>query len=128
MAEGWLRHLAGDRFTIKSGGTSPIPVHHLTVEAMKEAGIDLSAATSKSVFDFREQFEYVVTTCAEAGVDCPNIRGTRGTVHWHIPDPVARATSAPNARAALDAFRRARDLVKSRVEELLSNIQEGKLG
>ncbi len=128
MAEAWFCHLAGDQFIVKSGGTSPIPVHHLTLEAMKEVGIDLSSATSRSVFDFKETFDYVVTTCAEAEVDCPNIRGSRGTVHWHIPDPVARAADAPNAKAASDAFRRARELVKSRVEELLAAIHEGKLG
>ena len=42
MAEGLLRHLAGDRFEIMSAGTEATQVRPLAVRAMDEVGIDIS--------------------------------------------------------------------------------------
>ena len=43
MAEGFLRHLAGDRFEVMSAGIEPIDeVHPCAVEAMREIGIGIS--------------------------------------------------------------------------------------
>jgi len=36
MAEGWLRHLAGDRFSVASAGTHPMGLNPGAVEAMQE--------------------------------------------------------------------------------------------
>ncbi len=119
MAEGWLRHLAGDRFEALSAGTWPVGVHPLTVEVMREAGIDLGAARSRSVGDVPGPFDYVVTTCAEAEADCPNLRGTRATVHWHIPDPVGRAAATLDQAEARAIFRRARERVRRQVRDFI---------
>ena len=67
MAEGLLRHMAGDRFEIFSAGTSPKGMHPQTVIAMKEIGIDVSAQRSKDVREFEaQQFDYVITVCDRA--------------------------------------------------------------
>jgi arsenate reductase (thioredoxin) len=49
MAEGYLRHVAGDRFTAISAGIEPKGLNQLAVEAMSEIGIDISKQTSKDV-------------------------------------------------------------------------------
>jgi len=121
MAEGWLRHLAGDRYEAFSAGTHPYPVHPLTVEVMREAGIDLGGARAKSVDDVPGHFDYVVTTCAEAEADCPALRGHLHTHHWHIPDPVGRAAQTRDTAVQRGIFRRARDLVRKRVEDFLKH-------
>lgn len=52
MAEGILRHDAGEKFEVESAGTRPGKVRPEAVAVMKEIGIDISAQRSKSVDDF----------------------------------------------------------------------------
>jgi len=47
MAEGLLRHDAGDRFEVESAGTKPGRVRPEAIAAMKELGIDISGHRSK---------------------------------------------------------------------------------
>ena len=62
MAEGLLRHDAGDRFEVSSAGIYPSYVRPLAIEAMREVGIDISAQRSKSVEEFVDQnIDYVIT-------------------------------------------------------------------
>jgi arsenate reductase (thioredoxin) len=49
MAEGLLRHLAGDRFDVFIAGTDPVPVHPSAIGAMAKIGIDISAQESKAI-------------------------------------------------------------------------------
>ena len=42
MAEGLLRHMAGDQFEVFSAGTEKTRVHPLAIEAMSEVGIDVA--------------------------------------------------------------------------------------
>ena len=67
MAESWLRHLAGDRFEAISAGTDPQGIHPLTVESMRERGIEVPGQRSKSVENFSGQsFDFVITVCDKA--------------------------------------------------------------
>ena len=52
MAEGLLRHMAGDRYEVFSAGTRPVGLNPNAVEAMSEIGIDISGQRSKSVDEF----------------------------------------------------------------------------
>ncbi len=52
IAEGWLRHLASDRFAVFSAGTHPVGLNPGSVEAMAEVGIDISHHRSKSATEF----------------------------------------------------------------------------
>ena len=62
MAEGLLRHDAGDRFEVTSAGTTPRPVRPEAIAVVRELGIDISRHRSKSVAEFAGQpFDYVVT-------------------------------------------------------------------
>jgi arsenate reductase len=49
MAEGLLRHLAGDRFEVMSAGTEATHVRPLAVRAMDELRIDISGQESKTL-------------------------------------------------------------------------------
>jgi arsenate reductase (thioredoxin) len=52
MAEGLLRHDAGDCFEVFSAGTKPSQVRPEATAAMRELGIDISGHRSKSVDEF----------------------------------------------------------------------------
>jgi arsenate reductase len=55
MAEGFLRHLAGDRFEVVSAGAYPTGLNPDAVEVMKEIGIDISGQYAKDVAQFLGQ-------------------------------------------------------------------------
>src|SRR5579872_869678 len=72
MAEGLLRHDAGDRFEAFSAGTNPSSIRPEAIAAMLELGIDISGHRSKSVDEFAGQrFDYVLTVCDNAKESCP---------------------------------------------------------
>ena len=76
MAEGLLRHDAGERFDVESAGTKPGAVRPEAVAAMKELGIDISGHLAKSVDEFVGQpFDYVLTVCDNAKESCPIFPG-----------------------------------------------------
>jgi arsenate reductase len=107
MAEGLLRHDAGDRFEVFSAGTKPSHVRAEAIEVMRELGIDISGHRSKSVDEFKDQpFDYVLTVCDSAKESCPIFPGQTVTIHHNFRDPAALAGSEVE-RLAL--FRRIRD-------------------
>lgn len=117
MAEGWLDHLAGDRFLVRSAGTQPSRVHPLAIEVMREAGIDISHHRSKSVEEFwGEPFDYVITVCDAAREACPVFPHAGAHLHWSFPDPAAGGGS-PDQQLA--RFRRVRDAIRQRIEDFL---------
>jgi len=72
MAEGLLRHLAGDRYDVSSAGTHPAGLNSGAVAAMQELQIDISAQRSKRIDEFVDQaFDYVITVCDRAKESCP---------------------------------------------------------
>jgi arsenate reductase (thioredoxin) len=75
MAEGLLRHDAGERFEVESAGTKPGQVRPEAIALMKELGIDISGHRSKPVDEFAERnFDYVLTGCDNAQESCPIYR------------------------------------------------------
>src|SRR6202522_1232650 len=72
MAEGLLRHDAGDRFDVESAGTKPTSVRPEAIAVMNELRIDISGHRSKNVDEFAGQkFDYVITVCDNARETCP---------------------------------------------------------
>ena len=105
MAEGLLRHIAGDRFDIFSAGTKPAGLNPHAVAAMAEIGIDIAGHRSKSVDEFAGQpFDCVITVCDRANESCPIFPGAGKRLHHSFEDPAA----APAERQA-EAFRNVRD-------------------
>lgn len=115
MAEGLLRHDAGDRFEVASAGVEPTQVRPLAVKAMNEIGIDISGHRSKSVDEFEGQnFDYVITVCDNANQQCPMFPGNTQRIHWSIEDPAAAVGSQEEQ---LMVFRRVRDELREKLRE-----------
>jgi arsenate reductase (thioredoxin) len=119
MAEGLLRHLAGDRFEVMSAGTEATHVRPLAVRAMDELGIDISGQESKTLQRYLgETFGYVITVCDDANEVCPVFPGARRRLHWSFEDP-AQATGSEEERRRV--FQSVRDQIRERIEgELLT--------
>lgn len=118
MAEGLLRHDAGDKFEVESAGVEPSHVRPQAIEAMREIGIDISGHRSKSVDEFTgREFDYVITVCDNANERCPVFPGKTERIHWSFEDPAA-ATGDEAARLAV--FRRVRDEIRERLRDLIS--------
>lgn len=118
MAEGFLRHMAGDKFEVFSAGVKPTAVNPLAIKVMAEIGIDISKHSSKSVMEFIDQsFDYVVTVCGNAQKTCPVFPGEHEKIHWDLKDPAAVEGSEEDK---LKVFRKVRDKIKSRIVEWLN--------
>jgi arsenate reductase (thioredoxin) len=88
IAEAVLGRQGGDDFEVHSAGTEPKGVNPYTLRVLADAGIDASAARSKSVAEFAgESFDYVITVCDRARQTCPVFPGTHNTLHWGLEDP-----------------------------------------
>jgi thioredoxin type arsenate reductase len=121
MAEGILRHLAGDRVEVHSAGTEVTRVHPLALETMAARGIDLGGHRSKHLDDFIDQeLDYVITVCDNARETCPVFPGAPEHIHWSIPDPSAVAGSDKERQTA---FQRAADDLLTRIRYLLALLQ-----
>ena len=111
MAEGLLRHLAGDRFEVSSAGTAPAGVNPSAIEAMHELGIDISGQRSKHVDELRGRpFDLVVTVCDRAREACPVFPGAARMLHWGFDDPAGQPPAV---------FRRVRDEIALKIRDLL---------
>lgn len=107
MAEGLLRHDAGDRFEVFSAGTRPSQVRPEAIAVMRELAIDISGHRSKSIDEFRDQaFDYVLTVCDNAKESCPIFPGQTNRLHHSFDDPAAVEGSE---QERLAGFRRIRD-------------------
>lgn len=125
MAEAWLKQLGGERFEVESAGLEPGTLNPLVVEAMQEAGIDISGNQTKSVFDFFTQgrrYHYVVTVCDESQSErCPIFPGAVQFLHWSFPDP-SRFTGTHEER--LRQTLEVRDRIKAKIEAWLEMFRD----
>jgi arsenate reductase len=119
MAEGWLRHLAGDRIAALSAGTDPVGIHPRAIEVMAEVGVDLSGHTSDQVaMLMQDPPELVIAVCDRAAAQCGELPGAREFVCWPFPDP-AGATGSEDE--VLCEFRSVRDSIRERIERWLAD-------
>jgi arsenate reductase len=112
MAAGWLRHLAGDRVDVWSGGSEPTSqINPAAVEAMAEVGIDITDEFPKPWTEEIVRAADVVVTmgCGDA---CPLFPGTRYE-DWDLEDPAGQS---------VDAVRPIRDEIRGRVEQLMASL------
>jgi arsenate reductase (thioredoxin) len=115
MAEGLLRHLAGDRFEAFSAGTEATRVRPLAVRTMEEIGIDISSQESKTLDRYLEEsFDYVITVCDHANEACPFFPGAQSRRHLSCEDP-SRVEGPEEERLAI--FRSVRDRIRERIAD-----------
>ena len=124
MAEGLLRHDAGNIFDVYSGGVQPTLVRPEAVEAMNDIGIDISSHRSKSVDEFAgQEFDYVITVCDNANEQCPVFPGNTKRIHWSFEDPAA---SEGDRDARLAVFRRVRDEIRLQLRHFAQSTSKQK--
>lgn len=110
MAEGYLRHFAGDKAEVYSAGVETHGVNPRATEAMKEDGIDISNHTSNNVDEYRStDFDFVITVCDNAKERCPFFPTQAKKFHQNFPDP-AKATGPENE--VKERFRQVRQQIK----------------
>ena len=113
MAAGWLRHLAGDRVDVFSGGSEPASqINPAAIEAMAEVGIDIRTEFPKPWTDEIIRAADVVVTmgCGDA---CPIYPGKRYE-DWVLDDP---------AGLGVESVRPIREEIRRRVEHLLAELE-----
>jgi len=114
MAEGYLRHVADDRFEVLSAGIEPKGLNPFATEVMREAAIDISAQRSKDVQEFLGvPMQYVITVCSNAREKCPIFPSTFKFLHWDLEDPAGAAGTDEQKRAV---FRKVRDEIFAHIE------------
>ena len=113
MAAGYLRHLAGDRVDVFTGGSDPgFDTNKVVVAAMAEDGIDVSQEYPKPWTDEIARAADVIVTmgCGDA---CPIYPGKRYE-DWELDDPSGQP---------IEAVRPIRDDIRGRVEALLATLE-----
>lgn len=121
MAEGLARAILPDSVEVVSAGSEPGRLNPLAIEAMAEAGIDITDRWSKPIDEVApETADLIVTLCAEEV--CPIVPGAVRRLHWPVADPAAAGDIA--------AFRTARNQIRARIEVLaqLIDLPKGPTG
>ncbi len=117
MAEGWLRHVGGDRFEVHSAGTEATTVRPLATRAMVEVGVDISRQESKTLECYLGQpWDYVITVCDQANEACPFFPGAARRLHWSFPDP-SRAQGTEGQQ--LEVYRQVRDAICAQIDRFV---------
>jgi arsenate reductase len=117
MAEAWATRLKPHDIEAYSAGSHPAGfVSKRVIKAMQEAGVDMSRAWSKPLDEWVDvDFDYVITLCDYAKEFCPVFRAPTRMAHKAFPDPMA---IMGNDQMTMNAFRRARDMIKAFVMTL----------
>ena len=118
MAEAFLNVMASGRFEAESAGIEPGTLNPIVVDAMKDAGIDISFNRTKSVHDFLNEgrtYDYVITVCDEANAErCPVFPGGGAKLHMGFEDPSGFDGSYEEK---LEKTKIVRDQIKIRLEQ-----------
>ncbi len=109
MAQAFFEHAAPSDLRTESAGRWPADrIHPLVVEAMAEAGIDLSARRPKKLsVEMQVHADRAITLAC--GAACPYVPSV--VEDWDVPDPAGRP---------IDEVRSIRDDIESRVADLLT--------
>ncbi len=110
IAEGYLRHFAGDRAEVYSAGVETHGVNPRAVATMAEDGIDISHHTSNNIDEYRSiDFDFVITVCDNAKERCPWFPTKAIKFHRDFPDP---AKAKGNEEEIKAQFRNVRDEIR----------------
>lgn len=117
MAEGFGKeYFDFDEWEIRAAGMEPHGLNPLATEVMAEIGIDISNQTSDLIdTSLMSNSEYVITLCDDARARCPRTPDEVNSMHWSLEDPAA---AQGTKEEKLDAFRRVRDQIDTKVKEL----------
>ena len=118
MAEGLLRHMAGNKFKVYSAGSHPSRLHPASVAVMAEWNIDIAHHTSEPINDYLETgIDIVITVCDNAKQICPTFPGNVKRIHWGLDDPYHGGGAEPED---LLPYREIRDELEDRIKVFLT--------
>jgi len=125
MAEGLAREYGKGLIEVYSAGLMAAGVHRRAIAVMKEIGIDISGQKSKMIEEnFLKKMDIVVTLCVHAEEYCPVTPPGIKRIHWPIKDPVG---TIGTEEQIMREFRRARDEIKEKVQDLIKDISNSKI-
>jgi arsenate reductase len=116
MAEGWAKKLGSDVLEAYSAGTEEYPeVKPLAVEVMEDAGVDMDGFKPKLLTEIPGEIDILVTM--GCNVVCPFVPA-RNTEDWGLEDP---------SGGLKEDFEKTRELVRSKVIELIKRVKRGEI-
>lgn len=114
MAEAWANHLGSHVLTAYSAGTEEYPeIKPLAVKAMELAGVSMEGQRPKLLDEIPMEVDYLITM--GCNVACPYIPCTHRE-DWGLEDP---------SGGPLEDYLVTRDLIRTKVEELIARIEAG---
>lgn len=117
IAEGYLRHFAGNKAEVFSAGLETHGVNPNAIEIMKEDGIDISSHSSNNIEEYKnEEFDFVITVCDHAREHCPFFPSKTKTFHQNFPDPAKATGSVAEIK---QQFRMVRELIKNYCQQFV---------
>ncbi len=119
IAEGYLRHFAGDKAVIYSAGVETHGVNPKAIATMKADGIDISGHTSNNITEYTGvDFDFVITVCDNAKERCPFFPSNAQKFHYNFPDPAkAKGTEAEIEKE----FESVRNMIKQYCSDFVKN-------
>jgi arsenate reductase len=120
MAEGWARHLWGDRLECYSAGIEAHGMNPNAVRVMAEAGVDITGQSSKLASTLEQvPLDLVITVCGHADENCPAFLTKARVVHVGFDDPPKLAKTAATEEEGLAHYRRVRDEIRQFIADKL---------
>lgn len=118
IAEGYLRHFAGDIAEIYSAGIETHGVNPKAIEIMKRDGIGISGHTSNNINEYTDiEFDFVITVCDNARESCPYFRSKAVKLHYDFPDP---AKAVGSEEQVMEQFREVREMIRKYVRNFVN--------
>ncbi|MDQ6980141.1 MAG: arsenate reductase (thioredoxin) [Ghiorsea sp.] len=119
MAEGWLKHLAGETYEVYSAGIVAHGKNPLAIAAMQNAGIDISMQKSEALAPaLLDEIDLLITVCGNADENCPIVPVSCEKQHWPFDDP-AKAVGS-EAEITVE-FHRVRDQIRDKIKAFLAS-------
>ena len=119
MAEGYLRHIVGEKAEVYSAGVETHGVNPRAIATMKEDGIDISYHSSNNIDEFFNiDFDFVITVCDNANERCPIFPTKAKKFHQNFPDP---AKALGTEEEITEQFRQVRQMIKSYAQQFVAN-------
>jgi arsenate reductase len=118
IAEGYLKHFAGEKAIVYSAGVETHGVNPKAVATMKEDGIDISDHTSNNIDEYSNiEFDFIITVCDNAKERCPYFPSKAEKFHYNFPDP---AKAVGTEEEIKEQFRNVRQLIKDYCKNFVS--------
>jgi arsenate reductase len=119
LAEGYLKHFAGDKANVYSAGVETHGVNPKAIATMQKDGIDISNHTSNNILEYTGiEFDYVITVCDNAKERCPYFPTKAQKFHYNFPDPAKATGTEQEIEAAFDSVR---NLIKDYCSDFVKN-------